>query len=159
MAHILIVCTANICRSPLVEAILREKLHANGYHDWTVGSAGTWAEWERPAARYSQKIATRIGLDLSDHIAKMITSEMMRGSDLVLVMTNGHKEGLQIDFKDQAHKVFLMSEMIGRGYNIVDPYGGPPEGYEDMYRDVVRLLDKGFESIISIASENAAARE
>lgn len=158
MAHILIVCTANICRSPLVEAILRDKLEQRGYRDWTVSSAGTWAEWERPAARYSQKIAQSIGLDLSGHIAKMITVEMMAESDLVLVMTNNHKEALQIDFKDQAHKVFLMSEMIGRQYDVVDPYGGPPSGYEDMYRDVSRLLEQGFDHIIGSANENALER-
>ncbi len=158
MANVLIICTANICRSPLVEAMLREKLREHNYSDWTVSSAGTWAEWERPAARYSQKIAQRIGLDLSGHIAKMVTEEMMAETDLVLVMTDNHKEALQIDFKSQAHKVFLMSEMIGRNYNIVDPYGGPSEGYEEMYRDVSRLLDQGFEQIVKVASDNASIR-
>jgi protein-tyrosine phosphatase len=155
MAHVLIVCTANICRSPLVEAMLRQKLQINGYKDWVVSSAGTWAEWERPAARYSQKIAQRIGLDLADHVAKMITPDMMATADLVLVMTGNHKEALQIDFKDQSDKVFLMSEMVGRSYNIVDPYGGPPEGYEEMYRDVSRLLDQGFDNIVALASGDA----
>ncbi len=161
MAHILIVCTANICRSPLVEAMLRRSLHEDPSRaDWTVSSAGTWAQFERGAARYSQKIGKRIDLDLSEHVAKMITADMVAEADLVLVMTSNHKEGIQYDreFREHAHKVFLMSEMIERSYDVVDPYGGPADGYEDMYREVDMLLSKGFDRIVKIASENQAAR-
>ena len=160
MAHILIICTANICRSPLVEAMLRRSLQKDqGLTDWTVSSAGTWAQFERPAARYSQKLAKRIGLNISDHLAKMVTEKMLTDSDLVLVMTKGHKESLQVEFRDQSHKIFLMSEMIGKGYDVVDPYGGNSQGYEDMFVEVDQLLSNGMQRIIAIASENAAQRE
>lgn len=158
MAHILIVCTANICRSPLVEAIVRRDLHAAGHSDWTVSSAGTWAQQARPAARYSQQIATRIGLDISEHIAQEVTGELIADSDLVLVMTDSHKEPLQIEFSADREKIYKLSEMAGKKYDVVDPYGGPPEGYEDMYIDVSNLITDGMPKIIELASANAAAR-
>lgn len=159
MAHILIICTANICRSPLVEAMLRRDLHEDqGRAHWTVSSAGTWALRERTPARYSIKLAKRIDLDISEHIAKMVTGEMLEKSDLVLVMTKGHKESLQVEFPNQRHKIFLMTEMVGKGYDVVDPYGGKPPGYEDMFVEVTGLLTNGLAQMISIASTNAAQR-
>ena len=44
MAHIMVVCTANICRSPVAETLLRDRLEKEGLADWEVSSAGTWAE-------------------------------------------------------------------------------------------------------------------
>lgn len=158
MAHILIVCTANICRSPLVEAMLRHDLHEQGYTDWTLSSAGTWAQQARPAARYSQRLAKRIGLDLKGHIAQEITAELVANSDLVIVMTDSHKEPLQIEFSEHQHKVFKLSEMVGRKYDVVDPYGGPDEGYESMFVEVTDLITRGLPRIIELAQENAKAR-
>ena len=158
MAHIVIICTANICRSPLVEALLRRKLNALGHTSWIVSSAGTWATQSRPAARGSQRIAQREGLDLSNHIARMVNDEIMAEADLVLVMTKGHKEPLQIEFREARERVFLLSEMIDKSYDVVDPYGGPDEGYEDMFIEVRMLIEKGIDKIIQIADENAIAR-
>lgn len=158
MAHILIVCTANICRSPLVEALLRRELHAAGHTDWTVSSAGTWAQQARPAARHSQRIANRIGLDLSEHIAREITAELVAESDLVLVMTDNHKEPLQIEFSDHRDKIYKIAEMVGKRYDVVDPYGGPPEGYESMFLEVNGLINNGLGRIIELSEANAQAR-
>ena len=53
MARILVICTANICRSPVAAALLRDRLRQRGLGDWTVSSAGTWAMEPRGASRYS----------------------------------------------------------------------------------------------------------
>ena len=158
MAHIVVICTANICRSPLVEALIRRKLAELGHDDWIVSSAGTWATIPRPAARYSQRIARREGLDLSNHIARMVSEEIMMEADLAIVMTKSHKEPLQIEFKEARQRVFLLSEMIDKNYDVVDPYGGPNEGYEDMFVEVSMLIEKGMDKIITLASENAHTR-
>ncbi len=155
MAHILIICTANICRSPLVEAMLRRKLEEAGLADWQVTSAGTWAQFERGAARYSQKIALREGLDISDHMARMVSAEIIDSAELTLVMTKSHKESLQIEFQQDRDKIFLLSEMVGKTYDIADPYGGPDAGYEEMYREVRTIIDLGLPRIIELAKNPA----
>ena len=154
MAHILIVCTANICRSPLVEAILRRQLHERGLTDWEVSSAGTWAQFERGAARYSQKIAQRIGLDLSEHVSRIISAEIIDSADLIIVMTKSHQESLRVEFRSARDKIFLLSEMIGKKYDVTDPYGGPSEGYEEMFFEVSHLIEKGLPRIIELAQSN-----
>ncbi|MGB1253978.1 MAG: hypothetical protein ACPG8W_25440 [Candidatus Promineifilaceae bacterium] len=158
MPHIVIACTANICRSPYVEALLRRKLEPFDEHEWILSSAGTWAPVERSAARYSIRLAKEIGLDLSGHTSRMISAEIMREADLVLCMTSSHREALTIDFRDDKHKVFMLSEMIGRDFDVTDPYGGPLDGYIEMTTLVNQLLTEGLERIVQLSVRSTTTR-
>ena len=159
MPHIVVACTANICRSPYVEAFLRRELaaHPDDY-SWAVSSAGTWAPVERGAARYSIKLAKDRGMDISGHRSRMVSNRIMNLADLVICMTTSHREALTIDFRNNAHKVFLMSEMIGKDFNVVDPYGGPYDGYVDMVQLVERLIIDGLPRIKQLSIRNATTR-
>jgi protein-tyrosine-phosphatase len=158
MANILIVCTANICRSPVAAALLRRRLRQRGLTDWSVQSAGTWALEERGASRHSIDIMGRYGLDITDHRARMVAESHLRESDLVLTMEIGHAEALRAEFPEQAYKVYLLTEMIGHTYSIADPYGGPVEEYERMVVSLEEVFDRGLDRIIALARENANGR-
>lgn len=158
MANILIVCTANICRSPVAAALLSDRLRRQGLPDWRVRSAGTWAMEPRGASRYSIEVARREGLDLSRHRATMIDERHLTDADLVLTMEVGHAEALRAEFPQQAHKVYMLAEMVGHTYNIADPYGGPLEEYERMYEGLAEVIDNGLDRIIELAKENANGR-
>ncbi len=151
MARILVICTANICRSPVAAALLRDRLRQRGLTGWTVGSAGTWAMVARPASRYSVEVMGRHGYNIADHRAAMVDESQLREADLALTMEDGHAEALRAEFPAQAHKVFMLTEMIGRNYNIPDPYGGPPGEYQRMYDGLVEVIDAGLERIIALA--------
>lgn len=153
MTSILMICTANICRSPVAAALLRERLRQRGLTDWTVGSAGTWAMIPRGASRYSIEVMQREGVDITDHRAQMIEERHLRDADLVLTMEIGHAEALRAEFPEHAHKVFMLTEMIGHAYNITDPYGGPLEEYERMHSGLSDVIDKGLDRIITLAQE------
>ncbi len=154
MARILVICTANICRSPVAAALLRDRLRKRGLTDWTVGSAGTWAMEARPASRYSVDVMGRHGYNITDHRARMVEERHLREANLALTMEDGHAEALRAEFPAQAHKVFLLTEMIGRNYNIPDPYGGPVEEYQRMYDNLVEVIDAGLDRIIALAKAN-----
>ena len=157
MARILVICTANICRSPVAAALLRDRLRQRGLDGWTVGSAGTWAMDARPASRYSVNVMGRHGFNITDHRATMVEERHLRDADLALTMEDGHAEALRAEFPAHAHKVYLLTEMIGRGYNIPDPYGGPVAGYQQMYDELVAVIDAGMERVITLARQNARA--
>ena len=93
----------------------------------------------------------QIGMSLKDHQSKQITPEMMTNFNLILVMENGHKEALQIEFPDRAGRVFLLSEMVGAKYEIEDPLGGEPSGYLTTARQIESLLDLGWNEISKLA--------
>lgn len=156
MTQILIVCTANICRSPVGEALLRDRLQKQGYAHWQVASAGTWASSGQLAAVYSAQLMSAQGLDITAHRSQPITEALLAESDLVLCMESGHVEALRVEFPHLAHKVNLISEMIGRRYSISDPYGGPLAEYQRMVTELGDLIDKGLPEIIRRAEANEA---
>lgn len=158
MPQILVVCTANICRSPVVAGLLHERLQANGYQGWSVDSAGTWAVLRRGAARFSIQLMAEQGIDIRSHQAKMINEALISQADLVICMELGHVEALQIEFRRHRSKIFTLSEMVGKRYSIVDPYGGPIDGYREMIAEVTTLVDAGFARIVALAEANFKAR-
>lgn len=154
MPHVLFVCTANICRSPVAEAMLRQRLSEG----WTVTSAGTWATEGRGAAENSLLVLSERDIELDDHRSQMINEEMLAEADLVLCMESGHAEALRAEFSQYANKIFMLSEMVGKQFSIADPYGEPKEAYERMAREVEELIDEGLPLIVELAGKNARKR-
>jgi protein-tyrosine phosphatase len=156
MTHILVICTANICRSPVAEGLLRDRLSKRGLEDWTVGSAGTWAQETRGASANSVKVMSEYGLDIQDHVARMVEEQHLSEADLVLCMESGHVEALRAEFPDQAFKIYMISEMVGLSYSVHDPFGEPLSSYQRMGADLARLIDNGMDRIVQLAEENYA---
>jgi protein-tyrosine-phosphatase len=111
MAHILIICTANICRSPVAEALIRDRLQKRGLDDWTVSSAGTWAQIRGGAAENSVLVMAQQGLDISDHQSRMVEESHLEQADLVLCMESGHAEALRTELIDKGmDRIVLLAE-------------------------------------------------
>lgn len=158
MPNILVVCTANICRSPVVQALLTQQLYTNGRTDFTVDSAGTWVTNSRSAAANSILLMAERGLDISQHRAKVVDEQLIAQADLVLCMASGHVEALQVEFPQFEERIYLLSEMAGKLYSIADPYGGNLKEYQEMVREVSQLIERGIGRIIQLADENANNR-
>ncbi|MDZ7790356.1 MAG: low molecular weight phosphotyrosine protein phosphatase [Xanthomonadales bacterium] len=153
MAHILVVCTANICRSPVAEALLRERLHRAGLRKWTVSSGGTWAVGPYRAAEASVALMAECGLDISSHRAKPVQRSCVDSADLVLCLSASHVDELRHDYSDCESKVHLLAEMSGEDGDVQDPYSGSVDDYRFMIREVSRLLDTGIRRIIQLGQE------
>ena len=61
---ILFVCTGNLCRSPMAEGILRDRIEKEGLEVFRVASAGTWGLEGEPAARHAIHVCSDRGIDL-----------------------------------------------------------------------------------------------
>lgn len=143
----------------MAEALLRRRLENEGYVDWIVESVGTWTDDGRPASLFAVQLMASNGLDLSSHRSQRIGPARMEAADLILVMTQNHAEALCTEFPTHAHKVFLVSEMEnGHRVDVDDPYGGTPDDYQICFDTLSRMLDAGFDRIITLASSNALAR-
>jgi protein-tyrosine phosphatase len=153
MRSVLFVCTANVCRSPMAMGLLRAKVIALGEEaDWRIESAGTWAEPGQPAAVNTRLIVAERGVDLTSHRSRLITLDLLKEFNLVLTMEAGQKEALRAEFHQEARRVFLLSEMIGKSYDILDPVGKPLDEYRWTAHEIRVILNEGYERIRTLAA-------
>lgn len=136
--HALVVCTANVCRSPSTERLLQRRLDGlvdlQG-HAWVVRSAGTASIW---AAMDPHTItaAQAIGLDLSGHASRVLDPGILAtdGAELVLTMTREHlRTVVGIDRTVWPH-AFTLKEIVRRASTI--PPAQPGEGLDGWLRRV-----------------------
>jgi len=126
MASILVVCTGNICRSPLAEGFLRRALEERfGQAAPDVASAGTIG-WEGSAAvAESIEAAAERNTDIRSHAARRLEPEQIIPASLILGMTTEHRDSVAAMVPQAADRAFSLKEMV----RILDdlPPVGPAE--------------------------------
>ncbi|MEX0743524.1 MAG: low molecular weight protein-tyrosine-phosphatase [Actinomycetota bacterium] len=113
MASILVVCTGNVCRSPIAEGMLRSILQTRfGEAAPSVASAGT-AGWVGSAADPSSiAAAAELGIDISAHRARQLRADDVRSADLVLAMASEHRETAARSAPEAGGAAFALKELV-----------------------------------------------
>jgi protein-tyrosine-phosphatase len=149
---ILLVCTGNLCRSPMAAGLLRDRLAEAGLDgEFEVRSAGTWALDGSPAASYARQVMAERGIAISDHRAHMVTQRDVATAGLILVMEEGHREALLAEFPTGRSKVYLLTEIIGKRYDIADPFGSDIDDYARCATHLANIIDSGFDQVVALA--------
>jgi protein-tyrosine phosphatase len=112
MTSILVVCSGNICRSPIAEGLLRRAIERRDDVDTPViGSAGTIAMEGAPATREAVTAARQLGVDIGRHAARRLTDPMIAGSDLLICMAAEHREEIEERVPDARDRTFTLKEL------------------------------------------------
>ncbi|MEX8493606.1 low molecular weight protein-tyrosine-phosphatase [Sphaerotilus sp.] len=147
--RVLMVCTANICRSPTAEAVLRHRVQQAGLHGRiVVDSAGTRASHELSHAPDPRSIAhaARRGYDLTTLRSRPVVLADFHRFDLIVPMDRTHLDHLatHAPADAQAQVRLLMSfAPLGSGDVVPDPYYGSAPGFEHVL-DLVELACDGL---------------
>jgi protein-tyrosine phosphatase len=111
--HILVVCTGNICRSPLTERLLRRRLDdrlGRGAEGIVVSSAGARGLDRSPMDLRAAEQLRRLGGDPEDFLARSLTEWHVNGADLVLTATRGHRAAVLSEAPAALHRTFTLLE-------------------------------------------------
>ncbi len=131
MGTTLFVCTGNLCRSPMAEAIARTMAPEHSF-----ASAGTWAGRGNPATREAEVAAAEAGGDLTGHRSQPLSRALLDTADQVYVMTAAHLRAVR-ELAPGSRPELLDPA----GAEIPDPYGLPLGAYRACRDQIVAALE------------------
>jgi len=113
MTSILVVCTGNICRSPVAEGFLRDALIGRfGERAPAVSSAGTMGWAGSPASPESVIAAGERGSDIEAHAARELNRAMIEGADLIVCMAGEHRDAVGASVPAAVARTFTLKELV-----------------------------------------------
>jgi protein-tyrosine phosphatase len=114
MTDILVLCTANVCRSVIAAALLARRLDTAGASA-SVRSAGILSAGDPPAPEVVSALASH-GLDVSAHRSRRIGADGLARADLVLTMTREQLRHAVVTAPRVWPRAFTLKELVRRGH-------------------------------------------
>jgi protein-tyrosine phosphatase len=112
MAEILVVCSGNICRSPIAEGLLRRALERRVGDDAPrVSSAGSIAADGGPATPSAVEAARELGIDIAGHRARRLSASLA-DADLIVCMAAEHRDAIAALAPSAADRTFTLKELV-----------------------------------------------
>ena len=152
MTQILLVCTGNICRSPMAECIMRQEFNQRG-KEIEIQSAGTGAWDGASASEGAYLVSLENGLDLSQHRAALLTRDLVEQADLILTMARHHR--VRVEELGGGGKTFLLGEYAGEAgadAEVSDPFGSDLPVYRDTFTEIQRLVRAAVDRFVNSQS-------
>ena len=148
------VCLGNICRSPMAEVVLRNKIEQAGLADRiVVDSAGT-GDWHIGHDADQRALSTLAANDysLGNHRARQIDSTWMSELDLILVMDSSNFSNVEYMIAESDHSPELIMfrafdaelahlPMPHPDLDVPDPYYGSGDGFANVLQMIERASD------------------
>ncbi|MCW9448024.1 protein tyrosine phosphatase [Klebsiella michiganensis] len=138
---ILVVCTGNICRSPIGERLLRKYLPSK-----KIDSAGVGALVDYPADASASEVAEMHGLSLANHKGVQFSAKLARQYDLILVMEMEHLAKVTSISPESRGKTMLLGHWIEKR-EIPDPYKKSFEAFESVYMIIDQACQRWAEKL------------
>lgn len=138
--NILVVCVGNICRSPMAEALLKQR-----FPNKNIDSAGVGALVGHSADPAALEIMTKQGIDITSHVAKQIDENLARTADIIFTMSDGQTKWIEERWPFCRGKTFKLGHWKNK--DIADPYKHEMSAFETAYQDIVESLEQWADKV------------
>ncbi|WP_322937255.1 low molecular weight protein-tyrosine-phosphatase [Nocardioides bizhenqiangii] len=152
--RIALVCLGNICRSPMADVVLTERVAAAGLADKvSVVSSGT-GDWHvgHPMDRRAAALLTSEGYDASAHRAQQVAPSWLTAHDLLLAMDHQNVRDLHAladgDVDPDRVRLFGDFDPVEPGAEVPDPYYGGDDGFHDVLAMIERTADALVDALV-----------
>ena len=132
---VLMICTGNICRSPMAEYYLKSQLSSSS--SLIVHSAGVGAMQGHAATDNAQAALKKYNIYCTEHQGRQITEEIIKESDLILAAEKVHKYNILGKFPTACGKVHRLCE----NKDIPDPYQRSLRAFEETLEMIIQGLN------------------
>lgn len=133
--RILLICNANLCRSPYLEAVLRRNLPDVEIHSAGILGAGRRVQPDGLAAAQDR------GVDLTAHRSRLLNAKMLESADLIIVMEPRQARLVTSAFRVPPARVIVAGDLdpdADEPRMIVDPWGRDPAAYAKAFARLER---------------------
>lgn len=138
--NILVVCVGNICRSPMAEALLKQR-----YTHKNIDSAGVGALVGHSADPAALEIMAKQEINITNHVAKQIDEGLAKKADLIFTMSDSQTKWIEERWPFCRGKTFKLGHWQDK--DIADPYKHEMSAFQTAYQDIVVSLEQWADKI------------
>ncbi|OXL20516.1 low molecular weight protein-tyrosine-phosphatase [Psychrobacter sp. DAB_AL32B] len=138
--NILVVCVGNICRSPMAEALLKQR-----FPNKIIDSAGVGALVGHPADPAALEIMSKQQIDITHHVAKQIDEGLAKKAEIIFTMSDGQTKWIEERWPFCRGKTFKLGHWTNK--DIADPYKHEISAFETAYQDIIEGLAQWADKI------------
>ncbi len=135
-SNVLVICVGNICRSPMAEALLLQRIAPHVQ----VTSAGTHAVLGSPMDPLAQAVLQMHQVPALRHQARQIDRDLLHRAELILLMEPSQLNRVLKLAPEVRGKTFLIGKWQQQ-LEIADPYRQPQLAFEQTYEQLSRCVD------------------
>lgn len=139
--NILVVCVGNICRSPMAEALLKQR-----FPEKNIDSAGVGALVGHGADPAAIRIMEQQNIDITGHVAKQIDENLALKADLIFTMSDSQNKWIEERWPFCRGKTFKLGHWSDQ--DIADPYKHELSAFKTAYQDIIRGIEDWQDKLI-----------